>query len=75
MEFLKEFRKKKGYTTMQMAQALQISNSLYTKVESDFRLPSQNFLTRFKQCFPDFDMNIFFGNSNHDSCSTEEVAQ
>lgn len=69
MTFLKDFRKEKGYTTKQMADVLQISSSLYEKVEGDFRTPSQNFLTRFKQSFPDFDMNIFFENVNHDSCS------
>lgn len=67
MDFLKAFRKEKGLTTKQMASALKISNSLYEKVECNFRTPSQNFLRRFKQTFPDVDMNIFFTNQNHNT--------
>lgn len=67
MEFLKAFRKEKGLTTKQMANALKISNSLYEKVECNFRTPSQNFLRRFKQTFPDVDMNIFFTTQNHNT--------
>ena len=67
MEFLKKFRKEKGYTAKQMAEKLEISSSLYDKVEGDFRTPSQNFLARFKQKFPDFDMNIFFADKHHET--------
>jgi len=67
MEFLKAFRKEKGLTTKQMAIALKISNSLYEKVEGNFRTPSQNFLRRFKKTFPDVDMNIFFEQSNQNN--------
>ena len=67
MDFLKAFRKEKGLTTKQMADALKISNSLYEKVECNFRTPSQNFLRRFKQTFPDVDMNIFFTNQNNNT--------
>lgn len=72
MEFLKAFRKRKGLTAKQMATALKISSSLYEKVEGDFRSPSQNFLSRFKQTFPDVDMNIFFEPQNHNTCITPE---
>lgn len=65
MAFLKEFRKSKGYTLAQMAQILHISKSLYEKVETCARTPSKNFLDKFKQAFPDFDMNIFFENKLH----------
>lgn len=65
MEFLKKFRKEKGFTTKQMADTLKISTSLYEKVECNVRTPSKNFLTRFKQAFPDVDMNIFFVTKNH----------
>ena len=67
MEFLKAFRKEKGLSSKQMADALKISTSLYEKVEGDFRPTSQNFLRRFKQTFPEVDMNIFFADTNHDT--------
>lgn len=67
MEFLKSFRREKGLTTKQMADAIKISSSLYEKVECNFRTPSRNFLNKFKQAFPDVDMNIFFTNQNHNT--------
>lgn len=60
MKFLKDFRAERGYSREQMAQKLDISLSLYDKVEFDARTPSKNFLDRFKKAFPDVDMNIFF---------------
>ena len=66
MKFLKDFRAKQGYTREQMAQKLDISLSLYDKVEFDARTPSKNFLDRFKKAFPDFDMNIFFEQIIHE---------
>lgn len=66
MKMLKDFRAKHGYTREQMAQKLDISLSLYDKVEFDARTPSKNFLDRFKKAFPDFDMNIFFEQIAHE---------
>lgn len=63
MECLKIFRETNGYSIKGMAEKLAISKSLYEKVEYGVRTPSSNFLNRFKQVFPDFDMNIFFSNS------------
>lgn len=63
MDFLKNFREKNGYTISSMANKLEISKSLYEKIEYGIRHPSQNFLHRFKQAFPDFDMNNFFNDS------------
>ena len=60
MDCLKNFRKIHGYSKKQMANILQISNSLYEKIEYDVRPPSRNFLSRFKTKFPTFDMNKFF---------------
>ncbi len=57
---LKEFREELGYSKQQLADFLNISKSLYEKVEWGVRLPSQAFLFRFKQKFPSFDMNLFF---------------
>ena len=63
MEFLKNFRLAKGLKREDMARKMNISVSLYDKIEFDARTPSRNFLSRFKRAFPDFDMNIFFSNS------------
>ena len=65
MDCLKKFRLEHGFSKLQMAEKLKISGSLYEKVESGIRRPSRNFLKRFKDAFPDFDMNIFFVQSNH----------
>ena len=64
MEYLKDFRLNHGYSKKQMADILQISNSLYEKIEYGIRQPSRNFLIRFKTIFPNFDMNIFFTSDN-----------
>ena len=63
MEMLKKFRSDKGLSREDMAKKMNISLSLYDKIEFDARTPSRNFLNRFKKAFPDFDMNIFFSNS------------
>ena len=65
MKCLKDIRKEMGYSRKEMAKKLGISQSLYDKVEFDARMPSQNFLNRFKNEFPTFDMNIFFEKSQH----------
>lgn len=69
MKELKDFRKQYGYSREQMAQALNISISLYNKIEFGQRPPSQNFMTKFKAKFPSFDMNIFFVSSEHETCN------
>lgn len=66
MEWLKDFRKKSGFSRKEMAEKLGISQSLYDKVEFNARLPSQNFMNRFKNTFPTFDMNIFFEKTQHE---------
>jgi transcriptional regulator with XRE-family HTH domain len=68
MDALKKFRNEKQLSREQMAQILDISVSLYNKVEFDARTPSSNFLKRFKSAFPNFDMNIFFVNQQHKTC-------
>ncbi len=69
MSHLKDFRKANNFTAKEMADKLGVSLSLYWKVEGDERLPSQNFLARFKSVFPTFDMNIFFAQPEHHSYS------
>ena len=60
MEALKKFRQSVGLTTTEMAQKIQVSKSLYEKVELGFRNPSRKFIQKVKKTYPQFDTNIFF---------------
>ena len=75
MNCLRELRKAHSLTAKEMAKRLDVSLSLYTKIECDDRLPSQNFLSKFKAVFPTFDMNIFFAQANHVSRTSETGEQ
>ena len=68
MKCLAKFRKDNGYTTKTMAQNIGVSQSLYEKIEFGARLPSRSFLKKFKETYPDFDMNIFFDEIAHKTC-------
>lgn len=68
MKCLAKFRKDNGYTTKTMAQNIGVSQSLYEKIEFGARLPSRSFLKKFKETYPDFDMNIFFDEITHETC-------
>lgn len=68
MQCLAAFRKERGYTTKDMAADIGVSQSLYEKIEFGARLPSRSFLKKFKEKYPDFDMNIFFDEIIHNSC-------
>lgn len=68
MKCLASFRKNKGYTTKDMARIIGVSQSLYEKIEFGARLPSRSFLKKFKDKYPDFDMNIFFDELSHKMC-------
>lgn len=65
MDAIKNFRLQRGLSRKKMAEILNISLSQYDKVEFNQRPPSQSFLKKFKQAFPEFDMNIFFEVSIH----------
>lgn len=65
MKQIKEFRLNQGFSRQQMANLMNISLSQYNKVEFNQRPPSRAFLKKFKRAFPEFDMNIFFEQSNH----------
>lgn len=69
MKCLMEFRKSRKFSKVDMAKTLGISQSLYEKVEYNDRGPSRMFMSKFKSAFPDFDMNIFFEELLHESCS------
>lgn len=60
MEELRKFRQSLGLTTTEISQKMQISKSLYEKVELGFRKPSRNFIEKVKKIYPQFDTNIFF---------------
>lgn len=60
METLKGFRISLGLTIQQFAKSIEVSKSLYEKVECGVRKPSRVFITKFKKVYPQFDVNIFF---------------
>ena len=64
MEELKNFRKSLNLTTANFAEQIKVSKSLYEKVETGARKPSREFITKLKQKFPQFDVNIFFLQSS-----------
>ncbi|EGT4969104.1 TPA: helix-turn-helix transcriptional regulator [Clostridioides difficile] len=60
MKELSKFRKKLGLTQKQLAERIGISKSYYSKIEGNFKKPGRGFLEKFKNTFPNEDMNIFF---------------
>lgn len=60
MEALKKFRESLKLSVQEFADKINVSKSLYEKVESGTRKPSREFMTRLKKEFPQFDVNIFF---------------
>ena len=60
MEALKNFRLSLGLTAQEFASSINISKSLYEKVENGVRKPSREFTTKLKSKYPQFDVNIFF---------------
>lgn len=60
MKELKEFRNSLKMTSIEMAEKIGVSKSLYDKVEAGARKPSREFTTKLKEVFPQFDVNIFF---------------
>ena len=57
---LTEFRNNLGLTQVEMAEKIGISLSFYSKLEVGKRNPSFNFMTKFKNAFPNVDIHIFF---------------
>lgn len=60
LKVLKDFRNSLKLTTQEFADSIEVSKSLYEKVESGDRLPSREFTTKLKKKYPQFDVNIFF---------------
>ena len=71
MEALKRLRAENGLTLEGMAERLNTSLSLYTKLEYGDRQPSREFLKKVKDAFPDYDMNIFFDELLHETCNKD----
>jgi len=62
MNQLANFRKSLSLSQKEMANKIGVSISSYTKIESDHRSPSFNFIKKIKLNFPEFNTNIFFEN-------------
>lgn len=60
MKILKDFRNSLGLSVQEFANSIQVSKSLYEKVENGVRKPSREFTTKLKKKYPQFDVNIFF---------------
>ena len=73
MDCLIKYRKGQGLSKVAMASKLEISLSLYDKLENGDRKPSRRFMEKFKRTFPSFDMNIFFDEELHGTCRAKEV--
>lgn len=59
---LKDFRKDKGLTQVEMSEKIGTSFSYYQKVENGNKNTSFNFISKIKKVFPEIDANIFFKN-------------
>ena len=60
---LVDFRNINKLTQKEMAKKLDITHSMYSKLELGLRNPSYDFLVKFKQVFKDASIeNIFFNN-------------
>lgn len=67
MNSLVDFRNSKDLTQRQMANIVNTTLTLYSKIELGTRNPSYNFLRKFKIAFPDADVdNIFFNEKSHE---------
>ena len=75
VKFLVELRKSRNMTRPEMAKMLDISESLYTKIEYGLRNPSSQFMQKFKSKFPEYDMNIFFTSKLHETCREKTTAK
>lgn len=66
---LVSFREKNGKSQKEMAEMLGISLSFYIKIEHGLRNPSYNFINKFKEVFPEANVDeIFFSTQLHVTC-------
>lgn len=59
MNALRDFRNQLGLSRREMAETLNVSLSLYEKIELGERNMSANFLKKLKSKYPDLDIDIF----------------
>ena len=57
---LELFRNSLNLTRQEFADSIEVSKSLYEKVETGQRKPSRNFIEKLKRKYPQFDANIFY---------------
>ena len=62
------FRKNSKKSISEMAEIIGLSASYYEKIERGDRMPSFNFLVKFKSSFPNIDTEQFFLTQNHTKC-------
>ncbi len=60
MKRLKEFRKEKGLSQEAMAKKLNITHSMYEKVEAGRAGASAAFMKRIKEAFPEASIDFLF---------------
>lgn len=65
MYSIKEFREQLGLSIEEQAKKLNMSISMYEKIEYGYREPSKNFIEKFKKVYPYIDTNIFFTKVVH----------
>lgn len=66
---LVRFRVKQKLTQKQMSEKIGTTLTFYCKVEIGVRNPSYNFIVKFKNIFPDANVDeIFFNNELHEMC-------
>lgn len=62
---LVSFRKERELSMSDMAGKIGVSESYYEKIEYGNRTPSYNFLAKFKDAFPETNIDIIFLSKNH----------
>lgn len=74
MERLREFRKEKGLSQEKMAKVLDITLSMYEKVESGRAGASAGFMRRLKKAYPEANIDyIFFDDNSNKIAVTGEA--
>ena len=76
MSRLREFRKEKGLSQEKMAKILDITLSMYEKVEGGRAGASAAFMRRLKNAFPEVNIDtLFFAANSNDVAVYEQQAE
>lgn len=65
MNTIKSFREQLGLSMNEFAKKLDMSLSMYEKIEYGYREPSKKFIEKLKEKYPYIDTNIFFKDVVH----------